>query len=506
MKRGWLLVICLLLTAGQAVAARVELRDGSVIVGEIVANQGGNYTIRTGWGQTLTVSAATVVRVTETSTAAPNPAPAPAPSGTATSLRFAGSNTIGDKLMPALVQDYIKSKGATNSSRTVTGVDEAVINIRPAVSGLPVQIPISSKGSKTAFEALNAGAAEIGMSSRPISAAELGSLAAKGDMTAPESEHVLALDGVAVIVNPANPVASLSKQTLGRIFKGEIKDWSAVGGRAGPITVYARDDRSGTFDTFKHLVLGKDDHLPESVRRFESSEELSGLVAREPGAIGFVGFAYVGQSRPVPIAECRLTYSATPFSVKTEEYPLSRRLFLYTPGQHSALVADFIAYTRGAPAQALVAETGFIDLGITPDIQKTQDARRLAATSNVGRWATVQDFLATTDGATRLSVTFRFRRGQAILDNRALADIARLKAYLDSSEGRSRNVMLLGFSDSDGNYDANLNLSRLRAQSIADKLAPLSIQVKGYGSEAPVSCNDNSDGKENNRHVEVWIR
>lgn len=506
MKRGWLLAISLLLTVGPAFAARVELRDGSVIVGDIIANQGGNYTIRMGSGQTLTVSAATVLRVTETPAAAPNPTPrAPAPSGAATSLRFAGSNTIGDKLMPALVLDYLKGKGATNASRTVTGVDEAVIDVRPPVSGLPPQIPISSKGSKTAFEALNANTAEIGMSSRPISAAELGDLAAKGDMTAPESEHVLALDGVAVIVNPGNSVASLSKPTLARIYKGEIKDWSDVGGRPGPITVYARDDRSGTFDTFKHLVLGKD-KLPDSVRRFESSEELSGLVARDPGAIGFVGFAYIGQSRPVPIAECRLTYAATPFSVKTEEYPLSRRLFLYTAGQHAALVSDFLSYTGGAPAQALVAQTGFIDLGIMPDIQKTQDARRLAATSNVGRWATVQDFLATTDGATRLSVTFRFRRGQAILDNRALADIARLKAYLESPEGRNRKVMLLGFSDSDGNYDANLNLSRLRAQSIADKFAPLPIQVKGYGSEAPVSCNDNSDGKENNRHVEVWIR
>lgn len=508
MKIRALMLIALLLTTGQALAARVELRDGSVIVGDILSNQGGNYTIRMGSGQVLTVPANTVVRVSDAAAPAPsgNTAPAaPAPAAGSINLRFAGSNTIGDKLMPALILDYIKHKGATGATRSTTGVDESVVDVRPAVPGLPAQIPISAKGSGTAFTALKADAAEIGMSSRPINPTELGDLAPKGDMTAPESEHVLALDGLAIIVNPANQVSNLSKEVLARIFTGEIKDWSAVGGRPGPVTVYARDGRSGTFDTFKHLVLnGK--QLVEGAKRFESSEELSNLVARDPGAIGFVGFAYVGQSRSVPIAECKLTYPATPFTVKTEEYPLSRRLFLYTPAQHSGLVSDFIAYTGTSQGQALVAQEGFIDLGITPDTAKTQDARRLAATSNVGRWDTVQDFLATTDGATRLSVTFRFRRGSAKLDNRALSDIGRLKAYLQSAEGRGRQVMLLGFTDSDGVYAANVELSQRRARSIADQFAPFPIQVKGFGPEAPVSCNDNDAGKENNRHVEVWIR
>src|SRR5262249_32335289 len=144
-------------------------------------------------------------------------------------------------------------------------------------------------GSGTATPGLASGKALIGMASRALNEAELTQLAQQGfgDMRSAENEHVVGLDGIIVIVSPANPIAKLSLQQLRGIFSGAAFDWSQVGGKPGSINVYARDAKSGTFDTFKTLVLdpGKQ-KLTGTAQRLESSNELSDLVANDPSGIG----------------------------------------------------------------------------------------------------------------------------------------------------------------------------------------------------------------------------
>src|SRR5262249_20205022 len=148
------------------------------------------------------------------------------------------------------------------------------------------------------------GRCDVGMASRPMSEAERSALAAKGiaDLRAPATEHVIALDGIAIIVHPNNPVGSLSVAQARGIFTGAIADWSAVGGAPGPIKVRARDDQSGTYDTLRHLVLGNAALLPGAAR-FADSVRLSEQVAADEGAIGFVGFPYVRSARALAIAD-----------------------------------------------------------------------------------------------------------------------------------------------------------------------------------------------------------
>ncbi len=195
--------------------------------------------------------------------------------------------------------------------------------------------------------------------------------------------------------------------------------------------------------------------------------------------------------------------------MKTEEYPLSRRLFLYTPEAHPQEVEDFLAYARTDAAQRVVAENGFVDLGIEADTAHSQALRRNVALPAFGRLEVVDQFLHMTENASRLSVTFRFRSGSAELDNRAVFDLARLAAFVKSPEGRGHRLMLLGFTDTDGSYDGNIRLSRERAESIRATLGHNGVQVAetaGFGPEAPVACNDGDAGKNKNRHVEVWIQ
>src|ERR1700730_12085451 len=175
-------------------------------------------------------------------------------------LRLHGSNTIGNELAPTLCEDFLKYQGATSVQRK-PGSREGEVDIEavlPSESAEPVTIEIQSHGSSTAFEDLAGGRCDIGMSSRQIKQDETERCAAAGlgDMSSPACENVLGTDGIAVLVQKSNSASALTKQQLADIFSGKITDWSQVGGTAGPIYLYAPDEKSGTFDTFKSIVLG----------------------------------------------------------------------------------------------------------------------------------------------------------------------------------------------------------------------------------------------------------
>ena len=218
--------------------------------------------------------------ITPTSTpTTPEATPTPPPSTCPCEIH--GSNTIGSKLIASLLEGFLRQEGWSNITR-VPGKDPDEYSLQGVVSGTSgVQsVQVEARGSATAFDSLANAACDIGMSSRKIKPAEQAMLSALGDMTSPACEHVLALDGIAIVVNKGNPVASLSRKQIQSIFSGQTTDWSQVGGRAGRIDLFARDDRSGTYDTFKSLVLDSAALSPDA-KRFEDSNALSDAVAAD---------------------------------------------------------------------------------------------------------------------------------------------------------------------------------------------------------------------------------
>lgn len=488
-------------------AATFEISDGSVIVGKVVGQQGDVYAIQMKSGAKVEIRACDIVRI--------EPGPGEqAPElavGQAKPLRFAGSNTIGAQLVPALAKAYVLSRGPGRTYWESQRDNERTLKVEQGATGCtPREIDVAAHGSGTAFGALASGEADVGMSSRPILPEERGAL---GDSVGPDFEHVLALDGIAVIVHPDNPVETLSREQIAAIFSGQITDWSQLGGTPGAIAVYARDERSGTYDTFKALVLKPQRlALVADAKRFESNRALSDAVASDPTGIGFAGIAYVRKAKAVSIDECGLVYPAHPFAVKTEDYPLARRLFLYTP-RPSGEVEAFVEFALSDTGQGVVREVGFIDLAIVSDAREgVPDAhvsRMKAAINNVHDIKMVKDLVSLIEGAARLSTTFRFRSGSSRLDSRAARDIERLAAFMKGPEAEGRQLMLLGFSDVVGPYPTNLSLSKARAQAVATLLAQRGVQtslVKGFGEEAPVACNRGTAGREKNRRVEVWLK
>jgi len=423
----------------------------------------------------------------------------PAPHEPEPLLRLHGSNTIGSELGPALAEAYLRWKGQDGVHRRVDlAHEEAWVTGHTEQQQDAPGIEIRAVGSATAFSDLGNRSCDVGMASRAIKPAEAEALAQKGlgDLTTPAAEHVIGLDGIAVIVHPNNPLPRIDLDQLRRVFDGKLADFASLGGQPGGVHVYARGDESGTYDTFKRLVLG-DDALSARATRLMDSGALSDAVASDPQAIGFIGLAYVRGAKAVPVAEAGAPpLYASAFTVGTEDYALSRRLYLYLPVQGASPAAvDFVNFVLSPEGQSVVRASGFVDLNVQAIEARPCDARCSP------RYAML------TRTARRLSLDFRFRAGHAELDSRGLRDIDRLITFLHQVP--DAKLMLLGFSDSRGTYVQNQALSHDRARRVEDELSARGVHtalVDALGQEMPISSNVSDSGRERNRRVEVWLR
>jgi phosphate transport system substrate-binding protein len=418
-----------------------------------------------------------------------------------------GSNTIGGSLAPTMLMSYLKAKGIDNIRiQPLLAENEKVIKGDLVSQGKTIQIKVAAHGSSTGFKSLLNGDAEIWASSRPVKDKEVISAQDRMDLRSPQSEHILGIDGLAIVVNPSNPITSLSKVQLGRIFSGEVTNWSQVGGHEQAISLFARDENSGTWDSFKNMVLGKVYALSDQSSRFESSEELVNNVVRDKGGIGFIGMAFVGKSKLLAINDGPTqAFKPSEMTVATEDYALSRRLFLYTKGDNeNAFVNEFMNYAQGIRGQEIVKAEGFISQNVMSMNMKLSDDLP-------------KDYLEIVAGAERLSINFRFNEGSAKLDNKAKKDIQRLVYFLKQEKKLTRSkingrpsidVMLVGFGDKRKNAHRSKLLSKLRAMAVRRELARLGVHpsvTTGYGDFNPVAgFNGNSSLK--NRRVEVWIK
>lgn len=429
-------------------------------------------------------------------------------------LTIHGSNTIGAQLAPALIKGYLKSLGAdpvelielgNNESRVQatlakSGRDGVARALRHLLPSLHVKVDIAAHGSGTGFAALKSHQADIAAASRPAKQKEIDSLRELTHLTSEASEHVLAIDGLAIIVHPDNPIEQLSVQQVSALFAGEIRNWSQLGGVDGEVTLYARDHKSGTWDSFKRMVLGKSLLAPHA-KRFESNNELSDQVSQDVHAIGFVGLPSVRQAKLLAIStETQLdnrvvkALKPTQLSVSTEDYALSRRLFLYTDDDSSnPYVKSFIDFALSEQGQNIVAENGFIAQNI--NVVEPENYFDLPA-----------DFRQLTETNQRLTLNFRFKQGSAKLDNRALRDIQRLVKFIEQNP--DKKLVLIGFGDYKKNHERSKLLSKLRAMAVRRELVRQGVYPKanhGYGENMPVANNQVEAGRFKNRRVEVWL-
>ena len=402
-------------------------------------------------------------------------------------LRLHGSNTIGSELAPRLAEALLTSLGATN-----VRASDADANHRTWITGelgaRAVAIEIFAPGSRVGFFSLRDGRCDIALASRAIEPAE---------QRAPFTEHILALDGVAVIVNRGNAIGSLTLRQVAGIFSGAITDWAQVDGAPGPIQIYAREKKSGTYDTFLQAVMHGRDIRWMGAGAYEDSTALAQAVAGDPRGIGFVGLPYARNARAVALQDGdAMPLYPTVFTVSTEDYPLARRLRLYTAAQpKNPLVARFVTLALSDAGQRLVEASGFVSLSVRAQAYRApKEAPRR--------------YLEATRGAERLSVNFRFKRGSAELDGKARQDIDGIVKFVSAASAAGRRMMLFGFADKSGKEAVNRALSKQRADAVATELREHGVvldAVDGFGSALPLSVDDGAEARERNRRVEVWV-
>jgi phosphate transport system substrate-binding protein len=413
-------------------------------------------------------------------------------------LRIQGSNTIGAALGPALVEGLLREQGLLKVHSEVPDKANEQRIVGETVQGRRVVVEVAAHGSSTGFGALKTASADLAASSRPIKDSERADLKTLGDFKSPGAEQVIAIDGLAIILHPQNPLNQLNTEQLAQIFSGEVKTWEELGGSGGTIHLYARDDQSGTYDTFKELVLSRRGKtLNSAAKRFESSEQLSDAVSQDPQGIGFIGLPYVRQAKAVAIADGQ-SQAMLPLNslIATEDYPLSRRLFFYLPPNGKNPWAQaLVAFAQSSKGQAIVAANGFV----------AQTVQAMSVTPNA---LMPEGYQALSRHALRLSVNFRFEEGSATLDNKARQDLSRVLDYIKQRDKTNRQVTLVGFGDAKSDPARADLLSKLRAMAVRRELVKSGVvfrEIRGFGAEMPVAANSADVGRIKNRRVEVWV-
>jgi phosphate transport system substrate-binding protein len=174
----------------------------------------------------------------------------------------------------------------------------------------------------------------------------------------------VALDGLSIYVNDQNPITQLSLPQLKQIFTGKIRNWKELGGPDLPITIYSRENSSGTYEFFKEHVLEGHD-FAASAQAMPGTAALMQAVAKDPKGIGYGGAAYGSGARALLVSELPGGKGIEPSAANiiTHRYPIWRFLYIYvSPALDKNEVHQYLDWIRGPEGQALVQEVGYFPL------------------------------------------------------------------------------------------------------------------------------------------------
>lgn len=240
----------------------------------------------------------------------------------------------------------------TGSTTLLPIAEQAAESFQRANPG--THVLVSGLGSSAGIEAVITGTSDIGTSSRDLKPGEEG----HGLVDIP-----VAYDGIAVIVNPANPVDGLSLEQLRAIYAGEITNWREVGGEDRAINLVNRDEASGTREAFKKIVMGEDAHFDRSAVVLPGTGQVRDVVARSRGAIGYISVGFVEprftSTRVKPLKIDGVMPSED--TVASRQYPIARTLHFFTRGRAGDLAGRYIAYVLSDEVQSgVVVDAGFV--------------------------------------------------------------------------------------------------------------------------------------------------
>ncbi|WP_370575814.1 PstS family phosphate ABC transporter substrate-binding protein [Methanomethylovorans sp.] len=218
-------------------------------------------------------------------------------------------------------------------------------------------ITVIGGGSGVGIAALIDGEVEIAMASRSMKDSEIEEAKQNGINPL---ETVIGWDGIAVVVNPENPVSQLTFTQLKAIYDGNVSNWKDVGGEDRQITVISRDSSSGTYEYFKEEILVESEYRQDALVQ-PATGAIVQEIAQNKGAIGYIGYAYLDTSTKALALDGGegVFVPATEEMILSGEYPLARQLYYYTNGEPQGLAKEFIEYIMSGEGQAIVSDVGY---------------------------------------------------------------------------------------------------------------------------------------------------
>lgn len=224
------------------------------------------------------------------------------------------------------------------------------------------KIQVTGGGSGIGFAALQNNTTDIADASRPIKAAERAACIRETGKN--PREYKVALDGLSVYVHAENPLHELAVDQLHDVFTGKVKNWKELGGSDGPITVYSRENSSGTYEFFKeHVLKGKD--FVSSAQTMPGTAALLQAVTRDKNGIGYGGAAYGHGAKVLKIKKDASAAAVEPTeeNVVSGKYPIWRYLYNYlNPEKDKGEIAAYLKWIRSAEGQKIVKDVGYYPL------------------------------------------------------------------------------------------------------------------------------------------------
>ncbi|AJE44980.1 phosphate ABC transporter substrate-binding/OmpA family protein [Celeribacter indicus] len=436
-------------------------------------------------------------------------------------IRLSGEASATESLLPALITAFALRNGYS-TDEAITPDGRKLMRLQDTDADLTVaEFVLSETSSAEGFADLLAENADIVVSLRRVTREEraLAQEAGLGDLHDPFRARVIALDALVPIVSRSNRLEALSLEALGGLFDGSVTNWSEIGGQDAPVVAHLVRDDMLAASAFAQMVLHEG--VAEQVVTHDSYGDLIAAVEADPYAVGMARLSGGGSVRTLGLTgACGFAAEVSSSDIKTEDYPLTRSVLLYTPARRlPALARDFLHFVVSPAAQMVVARTPFVDQGVDELSFRDQGQRFANAISRAGPEITLADLQAVTtafQGARRLTLGFRFEGGSVRLDAQSRSNVLLLAELLEAGVYDGKTLIFSGFSDSHGSPAVNRGLSERRAQAVlaavrkalgeAFEADRVTLTSAGFGEAMPLACDDVAWGRSLNRRVEVWVR
>ncbi|SEL02232.1 phosphate ABC transporter substrate-binding/OmpA family protein [Pacificibacter marinus] len=438
-------------------------------------------------------------------------------------VRFSGDRAVSVSLLPALTSAFAARYGY-NTEITVSDDVYSVV-LMDTVTGAPAALmEFSQTSSAEGFADLLTENTDIAVSLREVNTQErkMAKDAGMGDLSDPIRARVLGLDAIVPIVSPSNPLTTISITDLENILSGDVKNWKDIGGQDAPIVLFLDENTtSDSASLLKMLVNSNADALNSGLSILASVQTSVEAIENDPYGLTFARLSTVGKVKVLGLTgACGFRTNVVSSDVKTEDYPLTQPMFLYTPARRLPKIArDFLDYVLSPAAQIVIARSPFVDQGIE-ELGFRDHGRRFAnAIQHAGDEIGLEDLQAIVNdlyGARRLSLGFRFEDGTARLDAQSLSNIQLLAQLIEAGVYDNKKLVFAGFSDGQGAASVNKRLSSKRATAVRNAVIAalgeaaqtdlLTTEIRGFGEAMPLACDDVAWGRGLNRRVEIWVR